>query len=150
MAGSLVSDRHVEGIGVGVILSGICGAIVGVINGITLADIASAAVGGFYPFDVLFSSYWKKVLLVVAVPGAGIGMAVFFAFLHGMNILTPSAAVGTAGGAVFGFFIGPPESWASGLFPLSVLVKIFWEWLMGGAGGVVGWVIEKIYDRFCG
>lgn len=130
------------------LISAICGAICGGILGITLADIYSAAVDGYNQFDAWFSTYWRDILLIAAVPGAAIACAIFFLFLNGVGVLPLPAALGTALGGLFGFFVGPPESWVSGLPPTPVLAILFWEWFMGGVGFVIGWISDKVYERF--
>ncbi len=131
-----------------IIIAAICGAVFGVTNIITVADISSAALGGYEYYDRWFSSYWRNVILFAGTPGAAIGCALFFGSLCRIGILSVAAAIGIAGGALFGFFVGPPNSWLGGFPPLVAMVRIFWEWLMGGIGGIVGWVIEKLYERY--
>lgn len=132
------------------LIASICGAILGVTSIITVADISSTAVGGYSYFDHWFSNYWGTIILFAGAPGAAICCALFFGFLCGIGFLRVSAAVGIAGGAIFGFIVGPPDSWIGGDPLLEAIIRIFWELLMGGIGGIVGWLIEKLYDQLLG
>jgi hypothetical protein len=129
-------------------LAAICGAVFGLTNILTVADISSAAVGGYDPFDQWFSGYWRTVILFAGAPAAVIGCALFFGFLCGIGVLAVPAAVGIGGGALVALLVGPPESWLGGYPPIEALLRIFWEWLMAGVGGVVGWLVENLYERY--
>jgi hypothetical protein len=88
------------------------------------------------------------MVLLAGAPGAAISCALFFVFLGGIGILSAATAVGIAGAALFGLMVGPPDSWLGWGPPIEVMLRIFWEWLIGGIGGIVGWLIEKLYLRY--
>ena len=131
--------------GVKLVVAGVCGAVFGYVNGVTIATFTALglAAGDVEPIDFMITKGITDAFSMVIVPAAVLAGAVFFCLLAAVGFLRVSGALGAAGGAFFGFAVGPPESLLPDMKLLELFVRLPWEWIMGGVGAIVGNLIEK-------
>jgi hypothetical protein len=125
-----------------------CGGVFGSVSGIIVVKISVLSLDNATAFDQWFSGYWSNILALILVPGAFLSCAVFFAFLYFTGLFRISTFAGIVGGALFGFFFGPPESMLPEFNVAQAIVLLLWEWLFGGIGGIVGSMIGRTVERY--
>jgi len=131
-----------------ILICGICGGVFGLVTGLTIAKFAAFGLDYTTPVDAWISGSIANMFGLVIVPVAVVGGALSFIFLAAVDVLRISGGLGAAGGALFGLFIGPPDFILPGLHTVDVFVELIWEWIMAGATGLIGQVIEKLTRRF--
>jgi len=123
-----------------------CGAVIGFLGALTIASIASAALGSDTAFDAYFSEMWFWLLILVGGPAGAFGGAAVSGLLHATGQVSLPTLVGATVGPVVGFALA--FTWSTRIGAgLDALVLILWEWLMCGIGALLGSLVERFMNR---